>query len=114
MATWPRCVLNLVKISTEVLKGTPTYLTSFKSLAVKNIKRFSRLRNRAEIKRYVEKNFVLGDEFALRLLISVLHMISNGIRRFTMSMNLFFYRVRFHKMSTSQMWGERSLGKKGI
>jgi hypothetical protein len=42
--------------------------------------RFSRSRNKEEIKRYVEENFVFGGEFALGLLISVLDMISSGIR----------------------------------
>jgi hypothetical protein len=81
-ATWPRCVLDLVKISREAPEGTLTCLTSLKNLAVEIIKRFSRSRNREEIKRYVEENFVFGGEFALRLPISVLDMVSSGIRHF--------------------------------
>jgi hypothetical protein len=39
-------------------------------------------RNKEEIKRYVEENFVFGGEFTLGLPISVLDMISSGIRHF--------------------------------
>jgi hypothetical protein len=81
-ATSPRCVLDLVKIGREAREGTTTYLTSLKNLAVKNIKRFSRSRNREEIKRYVEENFAFGSSFTLGLPISVLDMISSEIRHF--------------------------------
>jgi hypothetical protein len=73
---------NPVKISREAPEGTPTHLTGLKNLAIKNITRFSRSRNREEIKRYVEENFVFGSEFALGLSISVFDMVSSGTRHF--------------------------------
>jgi hypothetical protein len=81
-AAEPRCVLDLVRISREAPEGTVTYQTRFKNVAVKNIKRFSRARNSEEIKRNAEQNFVSGGEFALGSPITVLNMISSGIRHF--------------------------------
>jgi hypothetical protein len=76
------CVLDLVKINHEAPEGTPTYLTSSKNPGVKTIKRFTRSRNREEIKRYMGENFVFGREFALGLPISAVDMISSRIRHF--------------------------------
>jgi hypothetical protein len=66
-----------VKISREAPEGTSIYLIN-----LTNIKRFSHSRNREEINKYVEENFVFGGEFDFGLLISVFDMISSGIRHF--------------------------------
>jgi two-component sensor histidine kinase len=50
---------------------------------MKNIKRFSRARDKMAINRDVEEHFVVGDEFALGLPITVLELISNGISHVT-------------------------------
>jgi hypothetical protein len=52
-----------------------------KEVAVGNTKRFSRSKRKEEIRQFVEGNFVIGTEFALGLPISVLDLISDGIRR---------------------------------
>jgi hypothetical protein len=50
---------------------------------MKNIKHFSCSREKAEIVAYVEGKFVMGDEFALRLPITLVELIPKGILHFT-------------------------------
>jgi hypothetical protein len=54
-----------------------------REVAVRNIKRFSHSKRKEEIRQFVEGSFVIGTEFALELPISVLDLISDGIRHFS-------------------------------
>jgi hypothetical protein len=60
----------------------PARASDLKNLAARNIEHFSNSREKAAIVQYVEANFVLGDEFAVGLPISILDLISTGVLHF--------------------------------
>jgi hypothetical protein len=72
-------IREIRKVDPERAEQLPARISYLKNLAAENIKRFSNSREKTAIVPYVEANFVLGDEFALGLPISILNLISNGI-----------------------------------
>jgi hypothetical protein len=80
---WQYCVLDLVKLERQTPDESPTHLEYVKDIAIRNIKRFSRSKKKDEIRRYVDDNLVMGEEFALGLPISLLDLISEGIQYFS-------------------------------
>jgi hypothetical protein len=73
---------DIRKVYPERSEQLPARISYLTNLAARNIKRLSNSREKAAIVQYVEANFVLGDEFALGLPISILDPISNGILYF--------------------------------
>jgi hypothetical protein len=80
--TWSKSVLEVRTAEREPADQSQAHATPIKDLAVRNIGRFSRSRNRDEIRKYVEDNFAASPNFALGLPISVLNLISRGIEHF--------------------------------
>jgi hypothetical protein len=54
-----------------------------KTFAQKTIKRFSHAKDKQKISRYVDDHFVIGETFALGILLSVLKLISTVISEFS-------------------------------
>jgi hypothetical protein len=59
------------------------HVKGLKEFARRTIKRFSHTRQKEKLKQYVEEHFVIGDTFALGIPMSVLELISSGIREFS-------------------------------
>jgi hypothetical protein len=81
--TWSRCVLDVQKLEREVPDESPAHIAYLKELAIRNMKRFSHSKGKSEIQKYVDQNLKVDGGFALGLPISVLNLISEGIRSFS-------------------------------
>jgi hypothetical protein len=81
--TWQNCVLDIVEVNRNPPDDLRLQVIRLKEVAVLNIRRFSHSKRKEEIRQFVEGNFVIGTEFALGLPISVLDLISDGIRHFS-------------------------------
>jgi hypothetical protein len=77
--TWQNCVLDLQHLERDAPDETMEHIEYVQNIAYRNIKRFSGSRKKEDIRRYVQQNLVLGEEFALGLPISVHQLISEGI-----------------------------------
>jgi hypothetical protein len=80
--TWFESVLDCRPLERQPADQSPEHAAAVKDIAARNIKRFSGSRNKVEIRKYVEDNFVMSPDFALGLPISVLDLISGGIEHF--------------------------------
>jgi hypothetical protein len=81
--TWQTCVLDMMEVNRDTPVQSPLHVIHLKELAMRNIRRFLHSKNKEEIKQFVESHFAIGREFALGLSISVLDLISDGIRHFS-------------------------------
>jgi hypothetical protein len=71
----------MVEMNRDAPVGSPPHVIHLKDVAMRNIRRFSHSKKK-EIKQFVQSHFAIGREFALGLPISVLDLISDGIRHF--------------------------------
>jgi hypothetical protein len=74
--------LDVRTLEREIPNESPAHIMFVKDFAVRNIRRFSGSRKKEEVREYVEENLFVGAEFALGLPMSVLGLISEGIRHF--------------------------------
>jgi hypothetical protein len=81
--TWENCILDVVKIDRHIPDESPTHFEYVRDITIRNIKRFSKSKKKDEIRRYVDENLIMGEEFALGLPISLLNLISQGIQQFS-------------------------------
>jgi hypothetical protein len=77
------CILDMVEVNCDAPVEPPLHVIHLKDVAMRNIRRFSHFKKKEEIKQFVESHFAIRREFALGLPISVLDLISNGIRHFS-------------------------------
>jgi hypothetical protein len=59
------------------------HATGLKTLAQRTIRRFSHVKDKEKIKRYVEEHFVIREIFALGILVWVLGLMFSGIGEFS-------------------------------
>jgi hypothetical protein len=81
--TWQIYVLDMVEVNRDAPVEPPLHVIHLKDFAMGNIRRLSHFKKKEEIKQLVESHFAIGREFALGLPISVLDLISDGIRHFS-------------------------------
>jgi hypothetical protein len=73
----------MMEVNRDAPVKLPLHMVHLKDVAMRNIGRFSRSKKKEEIKQFVESHFAIGREFALGLPISVLDLISDGIKHFS-------------------------------
>jgi hypothetical protein len=81
--TRQNCVLDIVEMNRNPPDNSRLHLVHLKEVAVRNVKRFSHSKRKEEIRQFIKGSIVSGTEFALGLPISVLDLISDGIRHFS-------------------------------
>jgi hypothetical protein len=75
-------VPDVVTIEREVPDASRVHIAYMKDLAMRNIKRFSRSKKKDDIKTHVDKNFMMGSQFALGLPVAIFDLMSEGITHF--------------------------------
>jgi hypothetical protein len=73
----------MVEVNRDAPVESLLHVIHLEDIAMRNIRRFSHSKKKEEIKQFVESHFVIGRGFVLGLPISVLDLISDGIRHFS-------------------------------
>jgi hypothetical protein len=78
--TWQTCVLDMVEVNRDAPVESSLHVIHLKDVAMRNIRQYCHSKKKEETKQFVESHFAIGREFALGLPISVLNLISDGVR----------------------------------
>jgi hypothetical protein len=73
----------MVEVNRDASVESPLHVVHLKDVAMRNIRRFSHSKKKEELKQFVESHFAIGSESTFGLPISVLDLISDGIRHFS-------------------------------